>query len=142
MSNKNGNILGAGIAFPFDVDISGNIELSYFEKSIADSVRVILGTSKGERVMRPDFGCDINELVFAPNNSKTRSLVAHYIEQALVRWEPRIILNNVDVKTHPEDETQINITINYLIRSVNTYFNMVYPFYLERGEIDTQSQFR
>jgi phage baseplate assembly protein W len=91
--------------------------------------------------MRPDFGCEINEFVFAPNNSATHSALCHYIEEALVKWEPRIILENVSAEPDEFDETRVNISIEYKIRSVNTYFNMVYPFYLERGESDTQSQF-
>ncbi|WP_245584604.1 GPW/gp25 family protein [Spirochaeta cellobiosiphila] len=136
------NFLGSGFAFPFDVDETGSIAQSSHEKSIAESIKIILGTSKGERLMRPDFGCEVNDLVFAPNNSRTRTLVSHYIENALVRWEPRIILDKVEALTDPDDETKINVSIHYKIRSINTYFNMVYPFYLERGELDTQSQFR
>lgn len=139
---KKGSFLGAGWSFPFGIDQSGNIELSYFEKSIDESIRIILNTSKGERVMRPDFGCEINEMVFAPNNPTTHNLICHYIEEALIKWEPRIILEKVEAGPDPDDEARININIEYKVRSVNTYFNMVYPFYLERGESDTQSQFR
>ncbi|MBN1699163.1 MAG: GPW/gp25 family protein [Spirochaetales bacterium] len=138
---RKGSFLGAGWAFPFEIDQWGNVEMSCFEKSIAESVRLILSTNKGERIMRPDFGCSINDLVFAPNNAKTQNLICHYIEEALVKWEPRIILEKVEAFTDEHDESRININIEYRIRSVNTYFNMVYPFYLERGESDTQSQF-
>jgi phage baseplate assembly protein W len=138
---RENSFLGAGWSFPFCIDEIGNVGMSYFEKSIAESVRIILSTSKGERVMRPDFGCEINEFVFAPNNSATHSALCHYIEEALVKWEPRIILENVSAEPDEFDETRVNISIEYKIRSVNTYFNMVYPFYLERGESDTQSQF-
>lgn len=137
-----GNFLGAGIAFPIKVNEIGNIHMSYYEKSIAESIRMILGTSKGERVMRPDFGCDINDLVFAPNNSNTHNLITFHIEEALVKWEPRIILEKIEAVPDENKEAQINVFIEYKIRDVNTYFNMVYPFYLERGESDTQSQFR
>lgn len=136
------SILGRGWAFPLGVDVRGAIELSDDERSIHESVRVILGTTPGERVMRPDFGCAVNDLVFAPNNSRTLNMACHYIEQALIRWEHRIILKEVKALPDPDDESRINISIGYEVRSVNTYFNMVYPFYLERGEIDTQSQLR
>lgn len=139
---KKGSFLGQGWAFPFAVNQSGNVEMSYYEKSISESIRIILSTSKGERVMRPDFGCEINEMVFAPNNSTTQNLICHYIEEALIKWEPRIILEKVEAYPDEDDEARINISIQYKVRSVNTYFNMVYPFYLERGESDTQSQFR
>ena len=91
--------------------------------------------------MRPDFGCDIQELVFAPNNANTRSLIVYYIEEALIKWEPRIIIEKVEAISDEHDEAMINIFIEYKVRSVNTFFNMVYPFYLERGEVDTRSQF-
>jgi uncharacterized protein len=136
------SFLGKGFSVNFGTDNRGNIKLTSGKQSVDESIRIILGTSKGERIMRPDFGCDLNSLVFAPNNSRTRALARFYVEEALNKWEHRIILQ--DVKVHPdlEEETQFHIEIDYLLRSVNTYFNMVYPFYLERGEIDTQSQFR
>lgn len=135
-----GNFLGAGWGFPLKINNKGNMKMSYFEQSIAESVRLIIGTSKGERLMRPDYGCEINELVFAPNNANTHSLIAFYIEEALVKWEPRIILEKVEATPSEENEAQIDIYIEYKVRDINTYFNMVYPFYLERGESDTQSQ--
>jgi len=140
--NVNGNFLGSGWAFPISIDNTGNVDKSIFEKSIEDSIRIILGTSKGERVMRPDFGCDVNELVFAPNNSTTHSLICYHIEEALVKWEPRIILEKVEAIPNELDETRIDIFIHYKVRSINSAFNTVYPFYLERGESDTKSQFR
>lgn len=142
LKKSSGNFLGTGLGFPLKINETGNLNISYFEKSITESIRIILGTSKGERVMRPDFGCEINELVFAPNNSSTHSLICHYIEEALVKWEPRIILEKVEALSNKDDDTKIDIYIEYKNRSVNTAFNMVYPFYLERGESDTKSQFR
>ena len=68
-------------------------------------------------------------------------MAQYYVEEALTKWEHRIILKEVKVYPDGDDETRFHIEIAYLLRSVNTYFNMVYPFYLERGEIDTQSQF-
>ncbi|WP_026245182.1 GPW/gp25 family protein [Alkalispirochaeta alkalica] len=136
----NGSFLGTGFSFPIGVDNTGNIAQSRYENSIADSIHIILSTSRGERVMRPDFGCDLNDLVFAPNNARTLALAKHYVEEALTRWEHRIVLQDVSVQSDPDRENQINVKIRYLVRSVNTYFNMVYPFYLERGELDTQSQ--
>jgi uncharacterized protein len=138
---RDGSFLGVGWAFPVKIDDLGSIEKSFYEKSIGESIRIIIGTSKGERLMRPDFGCNINELVFAPNNSNTKSLICYYIEEALVKWEPRIILEKVEAETNEFDEARIDITVSYKVREVNTYFNQVYPFYLERGESDTQSQF-
>jgi len=135
------SFLGKGFSLGFGPDSRGGLGMTGGQRSVEESIRIILGTAKGERVMRPDFGCDLNSLVFAPNNSRTRALAQYYVEEALTRWEHRIILKEVNVRTDPDDETRFHVAISYLLRSVNTYFNMVYPFYLERGEIDTQSQF-
>ncbi len=140
MSNSR-SILGSGFAFPPQLAANGGIAMSDDEKSVRESISIILGTTPGERVMRPDFGCAVNDLVFAPNDSRTLDLACHHIEQALIRWEPRIILEGVEASYDTEDDTRLNVNIKFLIRSVNSYFNMVYPFFLERGEIDTQSQF-
>ena len=137
----NRNILGKGWAFPVGIDVHGNVATSSYEKSIEESIRIILSTTPGERVMHPDFGCKINEIIFFPNSSRTLSLAIHYIEEAIVKWEPRVILKSVTGVPDADDPVKININIDYEIRSVNTFFNMVYPFYLERGESDSQNQF-
>ncbi|QQO09009.1 GPW/gp25 family protein [Breznakiella homolactica] len=136
----NRNLLGKGWAFPVTSDIKGNIRFSQYEKSIEESIRIILSTSPGERLMRPDFGCAINELVFSPNTPRAVTLAEHYVKEAIVRWEPRVILKEVRGEPDPDNPVAINIHIDYEIRSVNTFFNMVYPFYLERGEIDSKKQ--
>lgn len=138
----NRNILGKGWKFPIQMDVHGNIATSSYEKSIEESIRIILSTTPGERVMHPDFGCRINENVFFPNASRTVALAIRYVEDAIIKWEPRVILKSVTGEADPENPVKINIKINYEIRSVNTFFNMVYPFYLERGESDSQNQFR
>lgn len=136
----NRNLLGKGFAFPVAVDVTGSVAFSSYEKSIEESIRIILSTTPGERLMRPDFGCAINEIIFSPNNPRTITLAERYISDAIVRWEPRVILKSVKGSSDEFNETKINIHIDYEIRSVNTFFNMVYPFYLERGEIDSKEQ--
>jgi phage baseplate assembly protein W len=137
----NRNLLGKGWSFPVSSSIKGTIEFSQYEKSIEESIRIILSTTPGERLMRPDFGCLINEIVFSPNSPRFITLAEQYIRDAIVTWEPRVILKNVRGETDCNNSAAINIHIDYEIRSVNTFFNMVYPFYLERGEIDSQKQF-
>ncbi len=134
------NILGKGWAFPVSPDVKGNIKFSQYEKSIEESIRIILNTTPGERLMRPDFGCMINEMVFAPNRPQSITQAEHYVREAIIKWEPRVILKEVRGEPDPDNETVVNIRIHYEIRSVNTFFNMVYPFYLERGETDSQKQ--
>lgn len=136
------NILGKGWSFPIKNDVHGNISLSSYEESVEESIRIILNTTPGERVMNPDFGCRINDLVFSPCSSKTVSLAVHYVEEAIIKWEPRVILNKVFGEIDSYNRNLINIKIDYELRSVNTFFNMVYPFYLERGERDSNNQFR
>lgn len=77
------NILGKGWGFPVAVDVHGNITLSSYEKNVEESIRIILGTTPGERVMNPDFGCKINDIIFSPGSPKTVSLAIHYIEEAI-----------------------------------------------------------
>ena len=138
----NRSILGKGWSFPIGIDVHGNIATSSYEKSIEESIKIILSTTPGERVMHPDFGCKLNEIVFFPNSGRTLSLAIRYVEEAIVKWEPRVILKSVNGVPDAEDPVKINLNIDYEIRSVNTFFNMVYPFYLERGESDSQNQFR
>ena len=83
--------------------------------------------------MRPNFGCDIHKLVFAPNNDNTWRTAAHYVEEALGWWEPRIEVTEVDPQPDPEDTSRLLINIRYLIKATNDARNLVYPFYLLAG---------
>jgi len=83
--------------------------------------------------MRPDFGCGIYEYVFAPSDSHTAGLVRFHVEDALTRWEPRIDLQEVQVQPDPSDPALLLISIEYLVRATDSRFNLVYPFYLQRG---------
>jgi phage baseplate assembly protein W len=121
--------LGKGWAFPAAPDASGELELAVYEEDVRQAVRIILGTSPGERVMRPDFGAGLNELVFSPINTTTMALVRHRVEQALVDWEPRIDHVTVEVTAEPP-LGKLRIDINYRVRATNIFYNMVYPFYL------------
>ena len=76
------NILGRGWSFPVATDVHGNISMSGDEKSIEESIRIILGTTPGERVMNPEFGCKINDIIFSPNSPKTIALAVHYYRRS------------------------------------------------------------
>lgn len=138
----NRNLLGKGWSFPVVPDVQGRVKFSQHEKSIEESIRIILNTTPGERLMRPDFGCAINEMIFTPNTPQSITLAEHYITEAIIKWEPRVILKEVKGEPDKDNPVLVNIKIHYEIRSVNTFFNMVYPFYLERGENDSQKQLR
>ena len=92
---------------------------------------LILGTAKGERIMRPDFGCDINSLVFEVNNTATTTLITFHVEESLRKWEPRIKVLGVYVRTDQEERNKLYINIEYEVKTMNTKDNLVYPFYLE-----------
>ncbi len=126
----NKEILGTGWSFPLEIDSRGGIALSRSEGGIEESVRVILGTARGERRMRPNFGCDIHTLIFSPNNATTWGLASHYVEEALTFWEPRIEVLNVDTKPDSADPSHLMITIKYRVKTTNDARNIVYPLYL------------
>ena len=124
--------LGVGWAFPLAAAAVGDVQLAAAEEDIRQSVRIILGTAPGERVMRPDFGAGLQALVFEPISATLVALVKHRVEEALITWEPRIDTITVDVA--PDGPRgRLLITINYRVRATNTFYNLVYPFYLMEG---------
>lgn len=122
--------LGTGWKFPVSLD-SGQIAMAADEESIREAVWVILATARGERPMRPDFGCAIHDLLFAVNSAETTGRVASHVREALLLWEPRIDLEDVDVTSDSQEPSRLLIRIEYVVRSTNSRFNLVYPFYLE-----------
>ena len=127
------DFLGIGWKFPVNVDVRGNIQMSEYEQDIKEAIWIILATSKGERVMRPDFGSGIYNFVFAPINTATIGLIENSVREALIIYEPRIELLGVDVSAERADEGKLLISIDYRVRSTNNEFNLVYPFYLTEG---------
>ena len=124
--------LGRGVAFPVGVDDKGAVALAEYEEDIRQAIRIILDTIPAERVMRPDFGAGLRALLFEPINTQTMALARHRVEQALILWEPRI--DNIAVKVDPQPKIgRLNIEIRYRVRTTNTFYNLVYPFYLQEG---------
>jgi phage baseplate assembly protein W len=126
--------IGQGLAFPLQVDPRGGIALATGTHDIEQAIRIILMTAPGERVMRPEFGCRIHELVFAPHDAATESLAAYYVQIALERWEPRIELHEVDVVTDPARDGVLLVEIKYLVKDTHDERSIVYPFYLSGEE--------
>jgi len=125
--------LGKGWAFPILPDENGEIPRAAYEEDIRQAVHIILGTAHGERVMRPDFGAGLYALAFEPLNTTTMALVKHRVEEALVQWEPRI--DNITVQvTADMPQGRLMIEIRYRVRVTNTFYNLVYPFYLLEGK--------
>ena len=128
------NFLGVGWAFPVEsVAAQERFALAEHEESIRQAIRIILSTAKGERVMRPDFGCGLYELVFDPNNAATRGMAEYYVSEALRLWEPRIEMLEVTATAGGEQGEMLLISIDYRVRTTDNRFNLVYPFYLDRG---------
>src|SRR6266536_2992631 len=90
--------LGRGGRFPIELDRDGHVAVAEGEEKVQQSIVALLGTARGERVMRPTFGSRLRELLFSPIDASTRSLIAHYVTEALVTWEPRIDVLRVDAK--------------------------------------------
>ena len=130
----NGDFLGSGWSFPMRISPSGGIALSRQIIDIDEAIRIILSTAKGERHMRPNFGCGIHDLVFAPNNATTHGLVETYVREAIGWWEPRVELMDVLVEPDTDDHNTLLINITYRIRTTNDERNLVYPFYIIRPE--------
>ena len=112
---------------------NGRIAQASAEQRIEESILLILATAPGERPMRPDFGCGIHDLVFAPSNASTVALIVHLARQALVKFEPRIDVLDVSAQATADSPNQLLIRVNYRIRSTNAIGNMVYPFYITEG---------
>jgi uncharacterized protein len=125
--------LGVGTAFPLTLDDNTHaVELAAYEESVRQSILIILGTAKGERLMRPDFGCGIHDLVFESVGAATVGRIQQTVNQALLRLEPRIDVTRVDVQTSG-DANVLLISIEYEVRATNNVFNLVYPFYLQQS---------
>jgi phage baseplate assembly protein W len=125
--------LGVGWAFPPRIEPDGRIAVAEYEEDIRQAIRIILGTDRGERVMRPDFGAGLRSFVFEPVNTTTMALVRARVEDALVEWEPRIDLQEVAVTTDLVERNRLLIEISYRVRATNSVHNLVYPFYLQEG---------
>ena len=123
--------LGMGWKFPPQVTPQGELAQSSYEQRVEESIYLILSTSKGERLMLPDFGCGIHDLVFAPNNAETLSMVVQQVHSALTDQERRIDVLDVAVDTSPEQPNLLLIRVTYQIRGNNAIGNIVFPFYLQ-----------
>lgn len=128
----NTDLYGRGISFPVQLGVAGLSQSAGVQK-VEDSIRVILGTHYGERVMRPRFGCNLKNLAFAPNNASTANLARYYVEEALTRWEPRIELVNVTVE-NDQLHAALLIEITYRPLATQEVHNLVHPFHLERPQ--------
>ncbi len=124
-------ILGKGWQFPITLDQADAVAISRYEEKIKQSIHIILGTAKGERVMRPTFGCNIHDYIFAVINATTLNRIKSAVREALILWEPRIEVLRIQSSTRNANRGVIDVEINYKVRYTNTAFNLVYPVYLD-----------
>lgn len=125
--------LGSGWAFPITLSETGGIAVSQSDDKIKESIRLILSTAKGERVMLPEFGCDIHDFAFSVINTSTLTMMKTAVKDALVVWEPRIEVLGVEVSTDDLEHGVLHMQANYRVRTTNAEQNLVYPFFLRPG---------
>lgn len=126
-------VIGKGWPFPIKPNLSGRMEYVSGDEKIRQSIWLILSTAPGERVMLPDFGCGIHDLVFEPNTVATRGLIQLQVKDSLTLWEQRIDVIDVRVETPPEARNYLLIRVDYRVRSNNAFYNLVYPFFINEG---------
>ena len=125
------DFLGVGWLLPIQLDQTQQIQTAKYEAAVRQSIWAILSTARGERLMRPEFGCRIHDHIFAPNTAGTVGQIISDVRAALIEWEPRIDILDIDLLpqfTHPN---LLQISINYQVRTTTNEFNLVYPFYLQ-----------
>lgn len=123
------SVIGQSIAYPLQINLQGQLQLSQQQQNLEESIRIILQTDLGERVYRPDFGSRLSELLFAPMNTQTLLLMRVYVQEALEKWEPRIDIDAIDTEPDPIKGC-VDITIEYHAKDHSEIRSLVYPFYL------------
>lgn len=128
------DFLGKGLRFPVSVNLNGGVSTSSLEENVRQSIFVILGTAPGERINRPQFGCRIHDLMFAPNNPLTAARAEIYCEEAIYKYEPRVSKVTVSAQANSDEPNRLDVRIEYVIAGKNDKRNLVFPFYLRQEE--------
>ena len=130
MEKTSKSFLGTGWGFPPTFDkAQGGVDMISNEEDIAGSLQILLATRMGERVMRPDYGCNLEELVYEPLTTTFKTYIKDLIATAILYYEPRIDVDKIELDDTGEFEGRILITIDYTVRATNSRFNFVFPFY-------------
>jgi phage baseplate assembly protein W len=124
------DMLGAGLGFPLGTDQRGALALARGEDDVEQAIGIVLGTAPGERPMRPEFGCEVHDIVFDTIDASAIGRMESAIRGALDRWEPRIEVTGLDFGLDQAAHGRLDITIAYRVRATNTQRNLVYPFYV------------
>ncbi len=124
------SFVGRGFYWPMQVDHTGSIRLTDGPADLDRSMAVVLATAPGERVMRPQFGCRIWELLFEPITPNLLGLMAQAVRDALAQWEPRVVIEDVNPIPDGNDDALVNIEVTYRVKVTNDRRNLVFPFYV------------
>ncbi len=124
------SFIGRGLTWPLGVDHTGSIALSDGVPDLDRSIEIVLMTAPGERLMRPQFGCRIWDLLFEPITGNLLGLIAEAVRDALAQWEPRIVVEEVLPQPDPDNNGLVRIQVGYRVRATNDRRNLVYPFYV------------
>ncbi|MGA2823054.1 MAG: GPW/gp25 family protein [Bacteroidales bacterium] len=128
------SFLGTGWSFPPAFDkITDSVEMTSDELDIQRSLQILLTTRPGERVMQPDYGCNLDEMVFEPMTTTFKTHIREMVKTAILYYEPRIELNKIEIDDSQETEGVILVIIDYTVRTTNTRFNYVFPYYKKEG---------
>jgi uncharacterized protein len=131
---EDNTFLGRGWGFPPRFDVVNNMTVMAEEdEDIRESLRIILSTAQGERIMNPKFGCGLSSLIFDSIDSILINRIKDSIRMAVLNYEPRVTLDTILVDTSPSYEGVVQVTLEYTIRKVNVRSNIVYPFYFKEG---------
>lgn len=134
----NKDIIGVGWSFPPSFQRSGEsgyLEMTEGLEDIESSLHILLNTAFGERVMRPEYGCDLQRFLFDPVNANMQAYIKKIVEEAILYFEPRIRPEDVSVDTDQISEGKLEITVIYTIKSTNSRSNYVFPFYMKEGNM-------
>ncbi|GAB2681767.1 GPW/gp25 family protein [Thalassiella azotivora] len=123
------DFIGRGWSFPTRITPTGAVRLVGGSDDIDAALRMILTTSPGERVMRPDFGCALWDQVYAPMTPSTLGLIEHAVREAVERWEPRVVLDRVEAVADPAAGA-VHVHLDYRVATTNDRRNLVHPFYV------------
>jgi Bacteriophage baseplate protein W len=140
MNHKKQSFLGTGWSFPVSFDkMDAAVQMVSDLEDISQSIRIILSTTPGERIMQPTFGCNLKSLVFERADSTLEPALNHLIYHALLNFEPRVIFHEATVIRSDPAGGILEISVQYSIITTNTRHNMVFPFYLTEGTNITSS---
>ncbi|MEM7574076.1 MAG: GPW/gp25 family protein [Bacteroidota bacterium] len=135
----NQDYLGTGWSFPPEFSrATGSLRMSSGPQDVAESLRVLVSTLPGERAMRPDFGAAFQDLLFESMDTTTQTQFFDRIRVALLEYEPRIVVDKLELNTDFLTEGRVELLVDYRIRSTNNRYNFVFPFYLEEGSLIDQ----